>query len=92
MGQKDLGTCVILSIQDTEKLKINLDELESLEDIEIPPLKGWYDFEIKRKLRREIEKYAEEHGADIAVINKQDRTEDFLTSIKYGFRLYKYKD
>ena len=91
MGQKDLGTCIIISIQDAEKLKINLNELEYLGDIEISPVKGLYDFEIKRKLRREIEKYAEEHGADMAVINKKDRTENFLTSINYGFRLYKYK-
>ncbi|MEK6827094.1 MAG: hypothetical protein AABX99_01260 [Nanoarchaeota archaeon] len=92
MGQKDLETCVVLSLNDTEKLKIDLNELEYVCDVEISPEKGFLDSEIKRKLRREIEKEAKKYEADIAVIHTQDCTEDFLTSIKYGFSLYKYKN
>jgi len=92
MARKDLGTCIILSLDDTKRLKINLNELEYLRDVEISPVTGFFDSEIKRKLRKEIEKEAKIYEADIAVIDKQTDLYDFFTSISYGFRLYKYKD
>ena len=60
--------------------------------VEISPITGFDKSKIKRKLRIEIEKVAEEYEADIAVITAQLDIYDFLTSINYYFNLYKYKD
>jgi len=92
MGQKDLGTCSILSFQDTGKLKINLNNLEHLAESQISPKKGFNPSNIKRKLRREIEKVAKSYGADLAVIFRQSDSYDFLQGISYTFSLYKYKN
>ena len=92
MGQKDLGTCIILSLEDTKKLRLNLKNLEFVGEVSLSPVKGFFDIKIKRKLRKEIEKVAEIYSADIAVINKQSETfEVLINEMSYDFSLYKYK-
>jgi hypothetical protein len=93
MGQKDLGTCIILSQEDTEKLKINLDEFKFVGDVKLFPVKGIFDFRIKRKLRKKVERVAKKYGADIAVVYLQFDHEDIIFSeMSYDFNLYKYKE
>lgn len=92
MGQFDLGTCIILSFQDTGKLKINLNNLEHIAESQISSKKGFNPSNIKSKLRREIEKVAKSYGADLAVIYKQLDSYDFIPGIGYSFSLYKYRN
>ncbi|VVB83403.1 Uncharacterised protein [uncultured archaeon] len=93
MGQKDLGTCVILSQEDTEHLGIDLNKLEFIGEAKLSSVGGIFEHRIKRKLRRRIEKAAKKYDADIAVINGQfDFYETIITYISYDFNLYKYKD
>jgi len=91
MGQNDLGTCVILSIQDTKRFGTDLDCLDKVCELETPGVIGFTNRGIKRKLRQHIEKEAGKRYADLAVITCQtDFYHLIRTEIMYKFALYKY--
>ena len=92
MGRRDLGTCIILSSEDTTLLNLDFNQLEFVGEVKLNPVRGIFDFNIKRKLRRRIEKIAEKYKSDLAVIHTQsDIFGDFIDEISYNFGLYKYK-
>lgn len=92
MGQNDLGTCVILSPDDTKRLGINIKNLEYVGLTHIAPIKGLSDSNIKRRLRSKVEKIAESYNAEVAIINEQTDSLRFFT-IGYGFAFfYRYKN
>lgn len=91
MGKKDLGTCIILSEKDSQRLDIDLTKLEYICDHSTPIISGFSYRRMKRKLRNTIERYAKKQNADIAVITSQsDGINAFTTDIRYSYSLYRY--
>lgn len=92
MGRRDLGACIILSLEDAKLLNLDFKELEFVGEVKLNSVKGIFDFTIKRKLRKRIEKIAEKYDSDLAVIHTQDGIfGDFIDEISYSFGLYRYK-
>ena len=71
MGREDLGTCVILSEEDVEKLNVDLSKLQNMGDMETPMFTGISFRSLNRRLRKHIESEARKSKADIAVITSQ---------------------
>ncbi len=92
MGQRDLGTCIILSLENAKLLNLDFKELEFVGEVKLNPVQGIFDSSIKRKLRKRIEKIARNYDSDLAVIHTQhEMFGDFIDEISYSFGLYKYK-
>ena len=92
MGQKDLGTCLILSTDDVKKLHVNLDKLVLFCVNDTPYIRGISETRIKKKLRKYIESVAFKEDADVAVITSQsDSNYPFTQGVNYTFHLYAYK-
>jgi hypothetical protein len=89
MGQKDLGTCVILCKEDISKLNIRMDSLEHISDFNTPEVSGFSDQGKRRKLRSYIEKEARKCYADIALITLESSGS---SSVEYSYSLYKYNN
>ncbi len=90
MGQKDLGTVVIMSRKDAVKLEIKTDKLEPLRDYRTPKIIG---FSPEKKLRKNIEMQAKKCGADLAIITcKGSRRIIFREMIDYDLNFYKYPE
>jgi hypothetical protein len=92
MGRKDLGTCVIMSKKDVERLGIKLDKLEKIDNFRTPIGSANSFFNPHRKLMRYVEKSAKRERADLAVITREYHEFGFKTEIvHYEYSLYRYK-
>jgi hypothetical protein len=94
MGQKDIGTCVLLTHQDLEKLGVNLIKLNHLRDGKTPYERSFFRSKTLRKLREHIHSDARnvslDMRADVALITSQDDWFGLRDSIRYHYSLYKY--
>jgi len=93
MEKRDLGTCVIMSKEDAEKLGVKLNRLQKIDNFRTPSRSINSVFPMNEKrLRRYIEGSVKREKADVAVITRQ--THEFTPLAEYiscEYSLYKYK-
>jgi hypothetical protein len=91
LGQKDLGTCIIISEEDVFHLKIDLNNLQKRSDFHTPlKLISFSSIRVRKRLKKYIERKASQEEADIAIITHR-RWNYSPECIGYDFSLYKYK-
>jgi hypothetical protein len=92
MGRRDLGTCVIVSKEDAEKLSINLNKFQKIHDFITPSRHIFPFFMGEKRLLKYVERSAKREGADLAVIIHQKHEFTFHQEyIACEYSLYKYK-
>lgn len=94
MGQKDLGTCLILSSEDIKFLGLtNFPQIEQIgSEYQTPSIPFFlYTRKVNKKLRNYIEKVARKQNADLALITHQGDSRGFIDEREYSFKLYRYQ-
>ena len=92
MGRKDLGTCIMMSEEDFERLGIKLDNLQKIDNFHTHLASVDSFFNPYKKLRRYIEKSAKKEKADLAVITREPHEFTPRTEfVFYEYALYRYK-
>ena len=90
MGQKSLGTAIIITLEDVKKLGIDLERITKLENYNTPSHIGLSVNKIREKINKDIEKKARKINADLAVIKHYNDSCDFFFERECSVDFYKY--